>query len=93
VMAGIAKGFGAAADIMATISMCIFLKSVETGFRRTSSLLKSIMHLVINRGLLVTFAQILLLIVFFAFPEHLYWLAVHINTTKLYVNTFCQCFS
>jgi hypothetical protein len=81
----------------------------------TSSLLKSLMNLVINRGLLVTAAQIILLITFFASSGHLYWsvsfsippsscllpfhvcqltrphrLAVHINTTKLYVNTFCQ---
>ncbi|KAJ7820339.1 hypothetical protein B0H14DRAFT_3876328 [Mycena olivaceomarginata] len=88
VLAGIAKGFGAAADIIATIAMCMFLKSADTGIKRTSSMLKSLMHLVINRGILVTAAQILLLITFFATAGHLYWLAVHINTTKLYVNTF-----
>ncbi|KAJ6596537.1 hypothetical protein B0H10DRAFT_2232461 [Mycena sp. CBHHK59/15] len=88
ILAGIAKGFGAAADIVATIAMCLFLKSANTGITRTSSLLRSLMHLVINRGLLVTAAQILLLITFFATAGHLYWLAVHINTTKLYVNTF-----
>ncbi|KAJ7727434.1 hypothetical protein DFH07DRAFT_231067 [Mycena maculata] len=88
ILAGIAKGFGAGADIVATVAMCMFLKSANTGITRTSSLLKSLMHLVINRGLLVTAAQILLLITFFATSGHLYWLAVHINTTKLYVNTF-----
>ncbi|KAJ7186567.1 hypothetical protein C8R46DRAFT_1341942 [Mycena filopes] len=88
VLAGIAKGFGAAADIIATIAMCMFLKSADTGIKRTSSMLKSLMNLVINRGILVTAAQILLLITFFATSNHLYWLAVHINTTKLYVNTF-----
>ncbi|KAF7361127.1 hypothetical protein MSAN_01144500 [Mycena sanguinolenta] len=88
ILAGIAKGFGAAADIVATIAMCMFLKSAETGMKRTSGMLKSLMHLVINRGILVTVAQILLLITFFATAGHLYWLAVHINTTKLYVNTF-----
>ncbi|KAF7327742.1 hypothetical protein MKEN_00353800 [Mycena kentingensis (nom. inval.)] len=88
ILAGIAKGFGAAADIIATIAMCLFLKEAKTGISRTSSLLRSLMHLVINRGILVTAAQILLLITFFATSGHLYWLAVHINTTKLYVNTF-----
>jgi len=88
VLAGIAKGFGAGADIIATIAMCMFLKSADTGIRRTSSMLRHIMHLVINRGILVTAAQILLLVTFFSTPGHLYWLAVHINTTKLYVNTF-----
>ncbi|KAJ7912307.1 hypothetical protein B0H13DRAFT_2327475 [Mycena leptocephala] len=88
ILAGINKAFGAAADVVATIAMCMFLKSADTGIRRTSSLLRSLMHLVINRGLLVTFAQILMLIVFFTSTHQLYWVAVHINTTKLYVNTF-----
>ncbi|KAJ7112115.1 hypothetical protein C8R44DRAFT_798112 [Mycena epipterygia] len=88
ILAGVAKGFDAVADIIATIAMCIFLNSAKTGVSRTSSLLRSLMHLVINRGLLVTAAQIILLITFFASSGHLYWLAVHINTTKLYVNTF-----
>ncbi|KAJ7769353.1 hypothetical protein B0H16DRAFT_254490 [Mycena metata] len=88
VLAGIAKGFGAGADIIATIAMCMFLRSAETGIKRTSSMLKALMHLIINRGILVTAAQILLLVTFFATKNHLYWLAVHINTTKLYVNTF-----
>ncbi|KAJ7139300.1 hypothetical protein C8R44DRAFT_764194 [Mycena epipterygia] len=88
ILAGINKAFGAAADVVATIAMCIFLKFADTGISRTSSLLRSLMHLVINRGLLVTFAQILMLIVFFTSTAHLYWVAVHINTTKLYVTTF-----
>ncbi|KAJ7906602.1 hypothetical protein B0H13DRAFT_2020495 [Mycena leptocephala] len=88
VLAGINKGAGAAADIIATIAMCMFLKSADTGIKRTSSMLRSLMHLIINRGILVTAAQILLLVTFFATSGHLYWLAVHINTTKLYVNTF-----
>ncbi|KAJ7107571.1 hypothetical protein C8R44DRAFT_804781, partial [Mycena epipterygia] len=82
ILAGVAKACDAAADIIATIAMCLFLKSAKTGFSRTSSLLRSLMHLVINRGLLVTAAQIILLITFFASSGHLYWLAVHINTTK-----------
>ncbi|KAJ7889604.1 hypothetical protein B0H13DRAFT_883564 [Mycena leptocephala] len=88
VLNGIAKGFSAGADIVATIAMCMFLKSADTGFKRTSSMLRSFIHLVITRGILVTAAQILLLITFFATTGHLYWLAVHITTTKLYVNTF-----
>ncbi|KAF7291118.1 hypothetical protein MIND_01254900 [Mycena indigotica] len=88
ILAGVAKGFGAAADIVATVALCIFLKEAKTGISKTSSLLRSLMHLVINRGILVTLAQFLLLITFFASSGHLYWLAVHINTTKLYVCTF-----
>ncbi|KAJ7782210.1 hypothetical protein DFH07DRAFT_1055083 [Mycena maculata] len=88
VLAGIAKGFGAGADILATVAMCMYLTSANSGITRTSSLLKSLIHLVINRGILITAAQIFLLVTFFATSGHLYWLAVHINTTKLYINTF-----
>ncbi|KAJ7889602.1 hypothetical protein B0H13DRAFT_2666185 [Mycena leptocephala] len=88
VLNGIAKGFSAGADIVATIAMCMFLKSADTGFKRTSSMLRSLIHVAITRGILVTAAQILLLVIFFATTGHLYWLAVHITTTKLYVNTF-----
>ncbi|KAJ7872487.1 hypothetical protein B0H14DRAFT_2721836 [Mycena olivaceomarginata] len=88
VLSGIARGVRAAADILATVAMCLFLKSADDEIIRPSSLLRSLMHLIINRGILVTAAQILLLVTFFGTPNHLYWMAVHINTTKLYVNTF-----
>jgi len=87
-LAGISKGFGAAADVVATIAMCLFLSAADTGVTGTSSRLRTIMHLFINRGILVTLAQIGLLITFFATSNHLYWLAFHINTTKFYVITF-----
>ncbi|KAJ7195973.1 hypothetical protein GGX14DRAFT_674252 [Mycena pura] len=76
ILAGIARGFGAGADIIATIAMCMFLQSAKTGIRRTSSMLQSLMHLIINRAILVTAAQTLLLIAFFATSQHLYWCAV-----------------
>ncbi|KAJ7703417.1 hypothetical protein B0H16DRAFT_1638773 [Mycena metata] len=88
VFAGINKGSGAAADIVATIAMCAFLSAADTGLKGTSNMLKTIMHLFVNRGILVTIAQVGLLIVFFATSNHLYWIAFHINGTKLYVNTF-----
>ncbi|KAJ7342946.1 hypothetical protein DFH08DRAFT_962972 [Mycena albidolilacea] len=84
VLSGIARGVRAAADILATVAMCLFLKSADDEIIRPSSLLRSLMHLIINRGILVTAAQILLLVTFFGTPNHLYWIAVHINTTKLY---------
>ncbi|KAF8591016.1 hypothetical protein K439DRAFT_1126615 [Ramaria rubella] len=85
---GLAKGFGAVTDIGATIAMCTFLASSRTGMNRTNSMIKSLIHFVVNRGALVTLIQTLLLIMFFAVPTRLYWLAFHINVTKLYVNTF-----
>ncbi|KAF9267168.1 hypothetical protein L218DRAFT_722175 [Marasmius fiardii PR-910] len=69
---GLAKGFGSVTDIVAT----------------TSIVIRSLIHYVVNRGILVTLVQTLLLITFFTSPTKLYWLAFHINVTKLYANTF-----
>ncbi|TFK32814.1 hypothetical protein BDQ12DRAFT_739141 [Crucibulum laeve] len=85
---GVSKGFGAATDILATIAMCLFLNSVRTGMTRTNSILDSLVQLIINRGALVTLAQTLLLITFYAAPSNLAWVAFHINVPKLYANTF-----
>ncbi|KAJ3860612.1 hypothetical protein EV359DRAFT_75086 [Lentinula novae-zelandiae] len=87
---GLAKGFGAVTDIMATIAMCTYLSNAKTGFStHTDTLIKGLIQYIIERGAVVTLIQTLLLITFFAFPNNLYWLAFHINVTKLYANTFC----
>ncbi|KAF8530428.1 hypothetical protein BU17DRAFT_79204 [Hysterangium stoloniferum] len=85
---GLAKGFGALTDIIATIAMCTVLASVRGGISRTNSLINTLIHFVIRRGGLVTLIQTLLLVMFFAEPTRLYWLAFHVNVTKLYTNTF-----
>ncbi|KDQ22779.1 hypothetical protein PLEOSDRAFT_1049984 [Pleurotus ostreatus PC15] len=87
---GLAKGFGALTDIIATIAMCILLSGAKTGIQQTNGLLKSLIHYVVHRGVLVTLIQMLLLIMFYAAPSRLYWLAFHVNVTKLYANTFCE---
>ncbi|KAF8186641.1 hypothetical protein BJ912DRAFT_1060116 [Pholiota molesta] len=85
---GFSKGFSALADILATIAMCIFLKSARGGIKRTNSLLDALMRVIMTRGLLVTLTQTLLVISFYALPTDLTWMAFHINVAKLYVNTF-----
>ncbi|KAI0758588.1 hypothetical protein BC629DRAFT_1597899 [Irpex lacteus] len=87
---GLAKGFGALTDIIATIAMCSMLASARTGFDSTNSVIRALMHFIMQRGILVTLIQTLLLITFHAAPNHLYWLAFHVNVTKLYANTFCN---
>ncbi|KAH0580501.1 hypothetical protein H2248_001996 [Termitomyces sp. 'cryptogamus'] len=70
---GFAKGFGALADILATIAMCIYLTGSRTGILDTNSLLRRLVGFVIHRGALVTLIQSLLLISFYAAPHNLYW--------------------
>jgi len=85
---GLAKGFGALTDIVATAALCVYLSSSRTGVTQTNSIIKTLVHFIIHRGALVTLIQSLLLIMFFAVPTRLYWLAFHVNVTKLYVNIF-----
>ncbi|GLB42931.1 putative glucokinase regulator family protein [Lyophyllum shimeji] len=85
---GIAKGFGTATDVLATVAMCVYLTSSKTGISETTTLLNKLILFVIHRGVLVTLIQTLLLITFYAAPRNLYWFAFHMNVTKLYANTF-----
>ncbi|KAI0339701.1 hypothetical protein BDW22DRAFT_1431588 [Trametopsis cervina] len=85
---GLAKGFGALTDIVATIAMCLMLASARSGLANTNTVLRTLMQYIMQRGILVTLIQTLLLITFHAAPKHLYWLAFHVNVTKLYANTF-----
>ncbi|KAI0685836.1 hypothetical protein BC835DRAFT_1381958 [Cytidiella melzeri] len=85
---GLAKGFGAVTDIVATIAMCFMLASARTGMSNTNSIIRTLMQFIMQRGILVTLIQTLLLITFLAAPDRLYWLAFHVNVTKLYANTF-----
>ncbi|KAJ7578001.1 hypothetical protein C8J56DRAFT_869428 [Mycena floridula] len=85
---GVAKGFGSFADCLATIAMCLFLKSSKTGMHQTNRIINILVRYVIERGVLVTLIQTLLLITFYAMPSSLVWFAFHVNVTKLYANTF-----
>jgi len=85
---GIAKGFGALTDIIATIAMSVFLRSSRTEMVQTNKLINTLIIFIVQRGILVTLIQILLLVTFYALPQRLYWFAIHVNVTKLYANTF-----
>jgi len=87
IFAGISKGFGTAADILATTAMCLFLTSSRTGLPETNSLLTKLMRFIIHRGALVTLFQTALLVSFYAWPDKIYWAPLHVNVTKLYANT------
>ncbi|KAF8144044.1 hypothetical protein K438DRAFT_1874607, partial [Mycena galopus ATCC 62051] len=88
IIGGIHKASGAAADVVATVAMFIYLKSPDTGIPQGSSRLQSFVYFLVNRGLLVALAQVMTLILLFSSTSRLYWVAVHINTTRLYANTF-----
>ncbi|KAF8231794.1 hypothetical protein L208DRAFT_1275019, partial [Tricholoma matsutake] len=46
---GLAKGFGALTDILATIAMCVYLTSSKTGIAETNTLLNKLIQFVVQR--------------------------------------------
>ncbi|TFK22545.1 hypothetical protein FA15DRAFT_516056 [Coprinopsis marcescibilis] len=88
ILFSLAKGWAAIADVVATVAMCMWLTSSKAGIKETNSLLSKLMMFVVQRGVLVTTIQVLLLVTFYAAPNSLAWFALHMNVTKLYANTF-----
>jgi len=87
-MAAVAKVPAALADIIATSSLCFSLGYSRTGIRATDSVIKSLIGFAIKRGVLVTLIQTGFLIMFYASSSHMYWLALHVNVTRVYAGTF-----
>lgn len=84
----LAKGFNALTDILATTAMCLFLTDQKGGIAKTNQMLSQVMGFIIKRGILVTLIQVAVFVAFFAAPKNLAWLALHMNVTRLYANTF-----
>ncbi|TFK98977.1 hypothetical protein BDV98DRAFT_606462 [Pterulicium gracile] len=85
---GISKAAASLADVIATAALCAYLANAQTGFKGTDSMIKRLMGYIIQRGLLVTVVQITFMILFFMSKTRLEWLALHVNMTKVYANTF-----
>ncbi|TDL20025.1 hypothetical protein BD410DRAFT_841601 [Rickenella mellea] len=67
-------GFTIISDVLATMAMCITFVRSGRDSARLDSLLKSLLIYALNRGILVTSAQISLVMVYFYSPMKFYWL-------------------
>jgi len=88
VFAGINKAGSAVADIIATAALCYQLVVSRTGVKQTDSKLRILMQYVIQRGVLLAMIQTLVLVIFLGTGNHVYWLGMHVNVTRMYANTF-----
>ncbi|KAF5338818.1 hypothetical protein D9758_012041 [Tetrapyrgos nigripes] len=90
ILFGIAKGTAAVTDIIATAAMCFLLTEQKTSVAQTNNIIKWLVRLLINRGLLVTIVQCILFpeIPVIALKVLFSRLAIHATTAKLYANTF-----
>ncbi|TDL18544.1 hypothetical protein BD410DRAFT_793087 [Rickenella mellea] len=81
-------GFAAMSDIVATVAMCFLLVEFAMDTRRAASLLRHMIMYTVNRGLVVTLIQVLLLALYLRDSLGLSWIPFHMVIGKLYVNTF-----
>ncbi|TDL23430.1 hypothetical protein BD410DRAFT_160284 [Rickenella mellea] len=79
--------FAAISDILATVSMCLTFVHSAFDTKRLDSVLRHLMIYTFNRGIIVTSAQILVVVLYVYAPQKFYWFPVHICLSKLYVNT------
>ncbi|KAF5350336.1 hypothetical protein D9758_012791 [Tetrapyrgos nigripes] len=79
--------FAAVADILATIQLSWTFHQSRTGTHRTDTLVEKLLAYTVTRGLFVTIAQILFIIMFVVDTERLTWTAFYYILTKIYVIT------
>ncbi|KAI5117973.1 hypothetical protein M0805_004907 [Coniferiporia weirii] len=87
VIAGINTSLAAACDILATLSMCIFLASQKSSYKQTRTIVSFLLFITINRGVLVAVAQLGFLTSYLSAPSKIYWMPFHLSISKLHVNT------
>ncbi|EPQ51004.1 hypothetical protein GLOTRDRAFT_133330 [Gloeophyllum trabeum ATCC 11539] len=80
-------GCAAAADIIIAISMCHYLAKRRTGFKRTNSIILTLMAFSINTGLLTSILATATAITFATMPTNFVWQSFFWVLGKCYVNS------
>ncbi|KAF8055217.1 hypothetical protein FPV67DRAFT_871682 [Lyophyllum atratum] len=79
--------FAVLADIFIAAALCILLYGSRTGFRRTNTLVNTLMVYAINRCVFTSFLAVAEVIVFALSPHSLWFLAIDFVIGKLYANS------
>ncbi|PIL34992.1 hypothetical protein GSI_02779 [Ganoderma sinense ZZ0214-1] len=87
ILAGFANGLSAVCDILITASLCYYLHSKRTGFRRTDSMIDRLIVYAVNRGALTAICQAGEMITTVAFPGRFIFIPFALLNSKLYCNT------
>ncbi|TDL16501.1 hypothetical protein BD410DRAFT_795248, partial [Rickenella mellea] len=80
-------GFAAVSDIIATVAMVVMFADSALHTKRLNSVLRTLLIYTFNRGIVVTAAQVSMVVLYLCGPQKFYWNPVHMCLTKLYVNT------
>jgi len=89
ILSGITSSFASVADVIATIAMCHFLGSHRPGHRKSTvkSIVNTLIFYSINRGMLIIFAQVAILLVFSIDSSQVWWLPPHFLLSKFHIIT------
>ncbi|KAK0486374.1 hypothetical protein IW261DRAFT_793858 [Armillaria novae-zelandiae] len=75
------------ADVSIAVALCCLLRANRTGFKRTDSMVRTLMIYSINAGALSAITTTTTLITFTLFPNSLIYLGVFLSLGKLYSNS------
>ncbi|KAG7088545.1 hypothetical protein E1B28_012527 [Marasmius oreades] len=80
-------GSAAAADILIAVSLCYYLSQSRTGFKRTDSLISTLIIYTLTTGLMTSVIDIVIVITFTTMPTNYVWLAFFWIVGRCYVNS------
>jgi len=75
-------------DTFIAVVMSILLYRSRTGFKRTDSILSTLIQYTVGTGLLTTAASIVYIVLYVIKPDSLLYLAQEFSITRLYANSF-----
>jgi len=82
------KVFSTVMEFLITIFMCWLFKSNQSGIsKRTDRTLTRLIVFSLSRGIVMNMVQLLYTIVYFVFPDQLYWVVFHFMLGKLFTNS------
>ncbi|KAF8812941.1 hypothetical protein BYT27DRAFT_7182180 [Phlegmacium glaucopus] len=79
--------FAVLSDVLIAGSLCVLLHGSRTGYRKTNTIISSLIVYAINRCLLTSVVAIVEVIVFSIMPKSLWFLAIDFVIGKLYANS------
>ncbi|GLB40665.1 hypothetical protein LshimejAT787_0805360 [Lyophyllum shimeji] len=83
----IALGSGVAVDLLIAVSLCWSLSKSRTGFKKTDSIVNTLMMYAINTGLLTTICAAACFITYAVWPHEFTFIAIYFSLPKLYLNS------
>ncbi|KAM5541168.1 hypothetical protein V8D89_005097 [Ganoderma adspersum] len=87
IIAGIDNGMSVICDVVIMASLCYYLHSRRTGFRRTDSIINRLIVYAVNRGALTAICQGGEMVTMVVFPGRFMFVPFALVGAKLYCNT------